>query len=144
MKNAAIRKVTIAALREQLGKAIETGAAVRAELTRKIAAGDDAALTALRHLDSAPRAMYASAHARSVLTELDAAELDAAGEDEQRKALSYCVRKYERWLEEWTPSITSNPLAILHSLAEYEAVKELLSLLRPAVTSKSAAATTAE
>jgi hypothetical protein len=124
------RGPAIAALRERLQRHIEVSEGVRKALATRITASEDAALCALR--DPSLFIIYMGGLSKQVIV-----ELDAAGEDEQEDALNYCVRKYERWLQDWSPSTGASPVSIVHLGAEFEAVKALLSELREALNPQS-------
>jgi hypothetical protein len=124
------RGPAIAALPEKLRSHIARSEAARRALAYKILDSDSLALSALR--DPQLALIQLGGLSKQVL-----AELDAAGEDEQEEALNYCVRKFERWLQDWSPSTGSSPVMIVHLGAEFEAVRRLLGELQEAFTPKS-------
>jgi hypothetical protein len=122
----------LTALREKLRRHVEQSEGVRLALATRITTSDDAAICALR--DPSLWLIYMGGLSKQILIELDA---ECEDEQEQEEALTYFVRKHERWLEDWNPSTGSGPVMIVHLGAEYEAVKALLRLLREALNPKS-------
>lgn len=118
----------IDALIEQLEAVIETSRHARAELAAKISCSDDAALTAVVHMHSAPEAIHKAKQARTVLS-----MLREAPARERVDELRRYVKQADAWLDVWQPNLGSHPLRTVIDAAEHEAVRELRQMVRAAI-----------